>query len=134
MSKAGSGKNKAITQQQSIAPLIEDIDEKTAMLALFSDTICTKDYGHSSWEAMYKFFEESKVTQRTMIVDDTILVSNITSSDVANFFLHRIAATPRLLPYIDMVRWVVDNLSIFYWRIITSKHTVIGYFTNEDLQ
>jgi len=101
---------------------------------LFSDTICTKYSGNSSWEEMYKFLknEEPKVTQRIVTIDDTTPVSNTTFSDMANYFLDRIAARPRLLPYIDMVRWVVDNLSIFDRRIITSKLIVIGSFTSDD--
>lgn len=68
-----------------------------------------------------------------MIVDDSIPISNTTLSDVEKYSLHRIADRLRLFPYTDMVQWVVDNISITDRKIIKINHTVIGYFTNEDL-
>ena len=33
-------------------------------------------------------------------------------ADLACSFLHRIAARPKILPYTDMVKWVLDNVDI----------------------
>lgn len=53
------------------------------------------------------------------MIDDSNMILKTTYSDVANSFLHRIVARPRILPYIDMVLWVVENLSSVERKIVT---------------
>jgi len=80
----------------------------------FSDTACTLDVGVSNWEAMYNLFEDEgpKFTERIVTAEDRVFVSQITYSDVDNSFLHRIGTHPRFLPYMDMIRWVIDHMNI----------------------
>jgi len=77
--------------------------------------------------------ERPKVTQRKITIDDSAPVLNTTYIDVANSFLERITARPKIIPYTDMVPWIVDNLSITERKIMTMKHTIIGLFTGKDL-
>jgi len=84
---------------------------------------------------MYKLFEDEGpwVTQSTMATDDSTLVSNTNFNNVENSFLHKIVVRLRLLPYTDLVQWVIDNLSIVDRRIIKKKKIVIKSFSSEDL-
>jgi len=103
MSKVAKEKKKLAPQQQSTVPPTENANTPR----LFSDTICSLDVGSVSWESIYK--------------------------DVANSFLHRIVAQPKILPYTDMVRWVVDKFRNIERNIVTQKHTIIGLFIGKDL-
>lgn len=53
---------------------------------------------------------------------------------VANSFLHIIVARPKILPYIDMIRWVIDNLDITDRLFLTPKKKIIGSFKVEYLR
>lgn len=79
-------------------------------VGLFSDTVFTRDSGSSSWENIYKYFEDEgpRVKVRTVVVDKEVPTLEATPQD----FLQRIAARPILMPYTDMIRWVVQNVKI----------------------
>jgi len=100
------------------------------MPVLFTDTFCSKDYWEYSWEEIYELFkyEGPRVTQRTITIDDSTLVSNTTYNDVVNYFLHRILAKTKILPYTDMVQWVIDNLSINDRKIAKKSTHSLGLF------
>lgn len=104
MKKAAKGKKK-VSQQQSTCLYIEEVDEKTLGVGLFSDTVCTRDFGHSSWEAIYQYFEEEepRVTTRTIKTYDQTFVYEAIAKDAFNSFLHKIGPRPRLLPFTYMV-------------------------------
>lgn len=74
MKKGSKGKKRL--PQQSIVPFVEDIDENNPWACLFSDTICTKVVGLSSWESIYHYFEEEKpkVIERKITVEEKTLV------------------------------------------------------------
>lgn len=87
--------------------------ERSDMTPLFSNTTCNKDEGTTSWEAMYNLVEEEK--PRPLETKETTDAEE--SSDASYFeetcsFLHRISTSPNILPYIDMVKWVIDNVNI----------------------
>jgi hypothetical protein len=48
--------------------------------------------------------------------------------------MHKIAARPRLLPYYDMIRWVLDHVDIPTITIISEKKVTIGNFRPKHLQ
>ena len=79
--------------------------ERTKMLRLFTDTTCGPESGSSSWKSMYKLLEDEKPNkvQRKETVDAPNS-SKATIEELANYFLHRIVARPKILPYTDMVR------------------------------
>ena len=84
---------------------------------------------------MYKLFEDEKPhkVQTKEIVDDLDTLE-ATIEEVANYFLHRIDAQPKILPYTDMVRWIIDNLNIRDMTFLTSIGMMIGSFKAEDLK
>lgn len=87
--------------------------EKSEMVSLFSDTTCSKDEGNSTWEAMYNLLEEeqprSLVKKATKDAQDSFDASYFETSCS---FLHRITARPKIIPYIDMVKWAIDEVDI----------------------
>ena len=87
--------------------------ESKEMASLYADTACNKDAGITTWEGMFSFLEEEK--PRVMDVSATAGSSNYSEAsltELACSFLHWIAARPRILPYTDMVKWVLDSTDI----------------------
>ena len=48
--------------------------------------------------------------------------------------MHKIAARPRLLPYYDMIRWVLDHVDIPTRTIISRQKVTVGTFRQKNLQ
>ena len=87
--------------------------ESKEMASLYADTACNKDAGITTWEGMFSLLEEDN--PRVMDVSATAGSSNSSEAsftELACSFLHRIAARPRILSYIDMVKWVLDSIDI----------------------
>ena len=98
-------RGKEISQTSST----EDVD----MSSLFSDTVCNKHCGSSSWEEMYKIFED----EGPRVIDKFSATGTDSISDATLFYvacshIHRIAARPKIIPYTDMVKWAIDHLNI----------------------
>ena len=74
-----------------------------------------------------------KSQKRTVTAEDRVLVSEITYSDVANSFLHRIGTRQSIFPYMDMIRWVIDHMNIAARNFMTHRQMVIDYFTAKYL-
>jgi len=89
------------------------VSEKSEMIPLFTDTTCTKEVGISTWEGMYRLLEEEnpRVMEVTATVDGRGS-SEASLIELACLFLHRIAARQKILPYTDMVKWVIDHAEI----------------------
>ena len=105
------------------------------MLPLFTYTTCGLQSGSSSWEEMYKLFEDEKPhrVQHKVTVNDSDS-SEATIEEVANSFMHQVVAHPKIIPYADMVRWILKNLNIWDINFLTNKGTTIGSFKEEDLK
>ena len=106
----------------------------TDMSSLFSDTVCNKDCGSSSWEAMYKLFED----EGPRVIDKVSATCTNSTSDATLFgvacsYIHWIAATPKILPYTDMVKWAIDHLNIEDRIFKNSRGEIMGSFKAEDL-
>lgn len=65
---------------------------------------------------------------------DDIQSSNSSYPKVACFVLHNIATMPKLLPYTDMVKWVIENVNIEDREFVTSRKMVIDTFKPEDIK
>ena len=87
--------------------------EDQEMTPLYTDTACNRDAGITTWEGMYSLFEEEnpKMMEVTATAGShrSFEVSII---DLACSFLHGIVARPKILPYTDMVKWVLDSADI----------------------
>ena len=106
------------------------VSEKTEMTPLFTDTTCTREAGISTWEGMYSLLEEEnpRVMEVTAITD-VHGSSEASLIELACSFLHRIAARPKILPYTDMVKWVIDNADRMDKKFRMWNQEVIGSFT-----
>ena len=84
--------------------------EQTRMAPIVSDTVCTVDGGDTKWQVIYTILEdkEPKVVEVMATADDAT-PSNLQFKDIACSFLHRIATRATLLPYTNMIRWVLDK-------------------------
>ena len=83
------------------------------MMPLYRDTACNRDTGITTWEGMYNLLEEEN--PKVMEVTTTAGLqgsSEALVADLACSFLHWIATRPKIIPYIDMVKWVLDNADI----------------------
>lgn len=109
--------------------------EDSDMLPLFSDTTCNKDGGTTSWEAMHNLLEEENPkaleTKATIDADDS---SDASYFEPACSFLHKIDARLKILPYTDMVIWIIDNVDISDRTFKNSKHQVMGSFKPDNLR
>ena len=86
--------------------------EKTKEMApLYTDTTCNRDAGISTWESMYRLLEEEN--PRVMKVDTAAgsqRSSEASLEELACSFLHQIEARPKILPYTDMIKWILDSV------------------------
>ena len=109
--------------------------ENKEMASLYADTSCNKDAGISTWEGMYNLLEdENPVVIKVVATTGSKDSSEENLRDLACSFLHRIAARPRILPYTDMVRWVLDSTDISDRQLRTPSEELIGSFTIEDVR
>ena len=51
-----------------------------------------------------------------------------------NSFLHRIVAWANMFPYYDVVRWVIDNITITNKTFVSVVGTSFGSFRAEDIK
>lgn len=87
--------------------------EERKMVPLYKDTACNRDMGNSTWEGMYNSLEEEnpRVMEVTTIVGSNSSFESFII-DLACSFLHWIEARPKILPYMDMVKWTLDTVDI----------------------
>lgn len=55
-------------------------------------------------------------------------------TELACSFLHRIAARLKILPYTDMVKWMIDHAYISDREFKTASQEVMGSFTPNNLR
>ena len=91
-----------------------EVRENTKEMApLYTDTTCNKDAGISTWEGMYRLLEEEEPRiMKVTAVAGAPRSSEASLEDLACSFLHRIAARPKILPYTDMVKWILDDAEL----------------------
>jgi len=105
------------------------------MSPIFVDIVWSVNGGAMAWEAIYNRLEYERhkiiVTKATV---DSIKPSRVQFKYVACSFLHRIGARAKILPYTDMIIWVVENISIEDRQFRNSKMDLMGSFKAEDLK
>jgi len=65
---------------------------------------------------------------------DSIKPLELQFKDLAYSFLHRIGAIEKILPYTDMIRWVVENLTIEDKQFRNLRMEIMGSFKAEYLK
>lgn len=105
------------------------------MSTIFSNKVCNANGGATAWEVIYNRIEDEhpKVTVTNMMVD-SIKPSGLQFKDVSYYFLQKIGAREKFLPYTDMIRWVVENLTIEDRQFRNSRMELMGSFKEEDLK
>ena len=105
------------------------VTEKTEMMPLFIDTNCTREAGISTWEGMYSLLEEENPRVMEVTVTANARGSSKASlTELACSFLHCIAVRPKILPYTNMVKWVIDDANITDRKFRSRNQEVIGSF------
>jgi len=100
--------------------------EKSEMTPLFTDTICTREAGIPTWEGMYRLLEEENlIVKEVTVTTDGRGSSEASLMELACSFLHDIAARLKILPYTDMVKWIIDHAIIYNREFKTRNQEVI---------
>lgn len=109
--------------------------EEKEMAPLYIDTTCNKDGGIATWEIMYNLLEEEnhEVMEFTTIADSWS-PCEASLIELACSFLHWIVARPKILPYTDMVKWILDSAEIGNRQFKIHGQGIIGSFISHDLK
>lgn len=101
---------------------------------LISDTTCT-GLNKTTWQGTYNLLEaeQPKVSVSTAAADP-LKKSDATLKELANSFLHRIAARKQVLPYTDVVRWAIEEIPIIDRTFHTRDGWIFGSFKPEHLR
>lgn len=89
------------------------ISKEKEMAPLYTDIACNRDASIATWESMYSLLEEDN--PKVMEVAATARSHGSSEASIIQLacsFLHRIAARPKIVPYTNMVKWVLDNADI----------------------
>jgi hypothetical protein len=101
---------------------------------LISDTTCTGLTG-TTWQGTYNLLEgeqpEATVTEASV---DELRKSEATLKDLADSFLHRIAAREQVLPYTDVVRWAIEEIPLTNRTFVSKDGRIFGSFKPDDLR
>lgn len=105
------------------------------MLSTFADIVCGADGGTMAWEVIYISLEDEwhKITI-TKVKMDSLKPSGVKFKDVSCSFLQKIGERAKILPYTDIIRWVVEKLSIEDRQFRKSKRYLMRSFKVEDLK
>lgn len=84
---------------------------------------------------MYSLLEEENPrVMEVTVTADAHGSSEASLTELSCSFLHRIAARPKILPYTNMVKWVLDNADITDRQFNSQSQELIGSFTPQDLR
>ena len=87
--------------------------EEKEMAPLYTDTTYNRDIGIATWEGMHNLLEEENPRVMEVVATAGSHGSSEASiTELACSFIHRIAARPEILPYTDMVKWILDSADI----------------------
>lgn len=92
--------------------------------------------GKASWESIYNLLQAKDlevIEEEKGTTDSTDKLQN-TFKDLAYSFLHRIATRTRILPYNDLVRWVIESINITDRAFFTADGRMFGLFREEDIK
>ena len=87
--------------------------EEKEMAPLYTDTACNRDARIATWEGMYNLLEEENPRVMEVVATTGSNGSSEASlKEIACSFLHRIVARPKIIPYTDIFKWILDNAEI----------------------
>ena len=105
------------------------------MAPLYANKAYNRDAEIATWEGMYNLLEQ----ENPRVIEVTALAGSQSSSeasleDLACSFLHWIVARPKILPYTDMVKWILDSAKIKNRQFKAHGQGLIGSFAAQDLK
>jgi hypothetical protein len=105
----------------------EEEIEKNLNSTFFLDTsFKTGATNNMEWSEIYKFIEDGDFTDEyESDVDDLV--------DIKKSCLHKITSRPTVLPYYDMVWWIISHTDISTCTIVNSSRNIVGSFRPEDI-
>jgi hypothetical protein len=75
---------------------------------------------------IYKLIQDDDFTKEyESNVDDLV--------DIKKSSLHKVASRPTILPYYDMVRWVISHTNFTTCRVVNSSCQIVGSFRRDDI-
>jgi hypothetical protein len=118
ISKKGMGKQPKVEYED---------EEKNPNSNFYSDTSYKIGIKNCmEWSEIYNFFEEGNFKDEyEEYVDDF--------EDIKKSNLHRVVSRPTIMPYYDMVWWIISHTDIKTCTIVNSSRQVIGSFRPEDI-
>ena len=109
--------------------------EEKEMAPLYTDIARNRDAGIATWEGMYNLLkEENPKIREVEATAGSHSSSEASITELAGFFLHKIAARPKILPYTDMIKWILDSTDIRDRQFKTQGQGLIGSFTSQYLR
>ena len=102
--------------------------------SIISDTTCT-GLAKTTWQGTYNLLEAEQ-PQKT-VAEATVDIqrkSDAILKDLADSFLHRIAAREQVLPYTDVVHWAIEEIPISDRTFHTKDGRIFGSFKPDDLR
>ena len=101
---------------------------------IVSDTTCT-GLNKTTWQGTYNLLEaEQPKVSGIVATADPFKKSDATLKELADSFLHRIAAREQVLPYTDVVRWAIEEIPIVDRTFHTTDGRIFGSFKPEHLR
>ena len=108
--------------------------EEKEMVPLYTETAYNRDVGIATWEGMYNLLEEENPRVMEVVATTGLNGSSEASlKELACSFLHRIAVTPKILPYTDMVKWILDNVDIRNRQFKTQVQELVEILFSQNL-
>ena len=130
------GKKSKKTTVASTAPTTGQaaVDLANQKKGLISDTTCL-GLAKTTWQSTYNLIEaeELKVTA-VQATAGSSRKSDGTLKDLADSFLHRIAAQEQIIPYTDVVKWAIEEIPITDRTFCTRDGRIFGSFKADDLR
>ena len=84
---------------------------------------------------MYSLLEEENLrVMEVKATADSRGSSEASITELSCSFLHQIAARLKILPYTDMVKWVLDSADILDKQFKSQSQDLIGSFTPQGLR
>ena len=85
---------------------------------------------------MYRLLEEEnpRIIKVTAALAGASRPSEASLEDLACSFLHRIAASSKILPYTDMIKWILDDAELHHRQFKVKGHGLVGSFMAQDLK
>lgn len=132
--KMGKKSKRSATAAAPIVIIELTSDPGPSKKGLISDAICL-GLGNTSWQSIYNLIEaeEPDETEEQATAGSTSK-SEASLKDLADAFLHRIVAREKILPYIDVVRWVVEEILVSNRTFYTVDGRVFGSFQLDELR